>query len=61
MELHNRLTRFFLGGQFVQSLGHLVGDVLHHIDFVACPGASVIALLQNHTTMRANLTAKRNA
>ena len=60
VQLHNRFACLLLGRQFVQSLCHFISNALHHINFVACPSATVIALLQNYTTMSANLAAQRN-
>ncbi len=60
VKLHDRLTRTLLGWQFKECIGNLVGDVLNHVDLVARPGSSIIALLQNHTTVSRIRAAQAN-
>jgi hypothetical protein len=61
VQLHNWLTSALFGRQFGKRISDFVCHFLHHIDFIACPGTSVVALLQNHATMRRGRTLERDA
>jgi len=61
VQLHDRLASLLFGRQSVEGFCYAIGYVLDHVDFVACKGTTIIALLQDHATMSAVLASERDA
>jgi hypothetical protein len=61
MKLHDRLTSALFCRQFIKCVGDFIGDILHHINFIARPCSAIVTLLQNYATMRSFTASQTNA